>query len=37
MVVNRTEDTTGLDGHHPHSHLAAGHTFKFSPKVKRSE
>jgi hypothetical protein len=37
VVVNWTEDTAGLDGHHSHSHLAAGHTLEFSAKVKRCQ
>lgn len=34
MVVDRTESTARLDGHHAHSKLAAGHAFDLEDQVK---
>src|SRR5512139_2446688 len=35
MVVNRAEDTSGLDGHHTHSKLAPCHALDLRSKVDR--
>src|SRR5215211_7632588 len=35
VVVNRAEDASRLDGHHPHSKLAPGHALDLRAKVNR--
>jgi butyrate kinase len=37
VVVDRAEDTTRLDGHHPHSKLAACHALDLRAKVNRCQ
>jgi hypothetical protein len=35
VVVNRAEDASGLDGHHPHSKFAPCHALDLRAKVNR--
>jgi hypothetical protein len=37
VVMNRAEDTSGLDGHHPHAKLTSCHAFDLGAKVDRCE
>ena len=37
VVVNRAEDASGLDGHHPHAKLPAVHALDLGAKVDRGK